>query len=256
MSAFAAIEIVEVSKTFGDRPALSSVSLSVGIGERVGLLGASGSGKSTLLRLISGLERSDSGSGRIAVLGREVQRQGRLAADIRDIRREMSVIFQQFNLVGRLSLLGNVLLGRAGSLPLWRAICGRFKWEDQIAALDALQALGLLDQAFQRASTLSGGQQQRGAIARALLQGARVVLADEPVASLDPQSALTVMEKLAELNSAHGITVVTTLHQVELARRYCTRVVALRAGRIVHDGPPESLDAASVALLYGHGSAA
>ena len=246
-----AIAIDRVSKSFGTQCALSQVSLAIAPGERVGLLGASGSGKSTLLRLICGLERMDPGSGHIEVLGRSVQADGRIAADIRSIRREIGVIFQQFNLVGRLSLLTNVLLGRAYELPLWRAVAGQFRQTDQLAALDVLRALGLDAQAFQRASTLSGGQQQRGAIGRALLQGARIVLADEPVASLDPQSARRVMEQLVELNEGRGMTVVVTLHQVELARRYCTRVVALRGGKVVHDGPPQSLDQQTLDSLYG-----
>jgi phosphonate transport system ATP-binding protein len=248
-----AVRVAQADKTFpGGRQALRGVSFEVRPGERVALLGASGSGKSTLLRTLCGLETLDAAEGsRIEVLGRSLQAQGRLAADIRAQRRAIGIIFQQFNLVGRLPVLTNVLTGLAPELPLWRAVLGRFSAAEQARALDALESMGLGEQAFQRASTLSGGQQQRAAIARALVQGARVLLADEPVASLDPESTRRVMELLLQLNREQGLTLLVSLHHVGLARRYCERVVALRDGVLVFDGPTAQLTPAFLRELYG-----
>ena len=248
-----AVRVAHADKTFpGGRQALRGVSFEVRPGERVALLGASGSGKSTLLRTLCGLETLDAADGsRIEVLGRSLQTQGRLAADIRAQRRAIGIIFQQFNLVGRLPVLTNVLTGLAPELPLWRAVLGRFSAAEQARALDALESMGLGEQAFQRASTLSGGQQQRAAIARALVQGARVLLADEPVASLDPESTRRVMELLLQLNREQGMTLLVSLHHVGLARRYCERVVALRDGVLVFDGPTAQLTPAFLRELYG-----
>lgn len=246
-----AIRVHLAAKSFGARRALDDVSFEVRPGERVALLGASGSGKSTLLRTLCGLETLDSGPGEIEVLGRRLQHGGRLAADIRIQRRQIGIIFQQFNLVGRLPVLHNVLTGLAAEVPLARAMLGRFTREEQARALDALAAIGLGEQAFQRASTLSGGQQQRAAVARALVQGARVLLADEPVASLDPESTRRVMELLATLNRERGLTLLVSLHHVGLARRYCERVIALRDGRLVFDGPTRALTPPFLRDLYG-----
>ncbi len=248
-----AVRVARADKTFpGGRRALRGVSFDVRPGERVALLGASGSGKSTLLRTLCGLESLDTGDGcRIDVFGRSVQAGGRLAADIRAQRRAIGIIFQQFNLVGRLPVLTNVLTGLAPELPLWRAVFGRFSAAEKARALDALDAMGLGEQAFQRASTLSGGQQQRAAIARMLVQGARLLLADEPVASLDPESTRRVMELLTQLNREQGMTLLVSLHHVGLARRYCARVIALRDGALVFDGPTEQLTPGFLRDLYG-----
>lgn len=247
-----AVRIVRASKTFnGARRALQGVSFDVRPGERVALLGASGSGKSTLLRLLCGLETADAGDGRIEVFGRPLQTEGRIASDVRSLRRDVGIIFQQFNLVGRLPVLTNVLTGLAAELPLWRSVAGRFTQEEKARALDALASMGLAEQAFQRASTLSGGQQQRAAIARALVQGAKLLLADEPVASLDPESTRRVMELLLALNQEQGLTLVVSLHHVGLAQRYCERVVALRDGVLVYDGPSSALTPAFLRELYG-----
>lgn len=249
-----ALLLEAVHKSFSGVSALHGISLRVEHGERVALLGASGSGKSTLIKIVSGLERQDAGSGEVLVLGRTLQRSSRLSADARSIRKDVGVIFQQFNLVGRLPLMTNVLMGLCGRIPTWRALAGNFTLEERAMAFDALIQLGLEGQAFQRASTLSGGQQQRAAIARALLQGARLVLADEPVASLDPESTKRVMDHLLDLNERKGITTVVSLHQVELARRYAKRVVALRRGEVVYDGPASGLDSALIGSLYGQGA--
>ncbi|TQV76154.1 phosphonate ABC transporter ATP-binding protein [Denitrobaculum tricleocarpae] len=254
-----AIKVDGLSKTFRKHRALNNVSLTVDRGEMVALIGASGSGKSTLIRLISGLERGDKtgaasqagNSGRIQVLGSPVQDGGQLNRSIRNLRARIGVIFQQFNLVNRLSLLTNVVLGVLGRIPAWRGTLGLFTREEKMLAMEALRRVGMDQYAGQRASTLSGGQQQRAAIARALMQGAEVLLADEPIASLDPESARRVMENMARINREDGITIVVSLHQVAYAMRYCPRTVALRAGEVVYDGPSEALTPSFLRELYG-----
>jgi phosphonate transport system ATP-binding protein len=248
-----AVRVQAVRKTFGAaRPALDGVSFEVRRGERVALLGASGSGKSTLLRCLCGLEATDpTGGGRVEVFGHTLQEKGRLGPDIRALRRQVGIIFQQFNLVGRLPVLANVLTGLAAELPLARTLTGRFTLAERARALDALDSIGLGPQAFQRASTLSGGQQQRAAVARTLVQGAHLLLADEPVASLDPESTRRVMELLLALNRERGMTLIVSLHHVGLARRYCERVIALRDGALVFDGPTSALTLPFLHQLYG-----
>jgi phosphonate transport system ATP-binding protein len=241
----------DLHRTYGTRAALRDVSFEIRGGERVALLGASGSGKSTLIRCLCGLETTDPGSGRVEAFGRPLQANGRNSSEIRALRRRIGVIFQQFNLVGRLSVMQNVLTGLAADVPLWRGVLGRYTLDQRARALDALGAIGLAPQAFQRASTLSGGQQQRAAIARVLVQGAELVLADEPVASLDPQSTVRVMDQLAALNRDAGLTLVISLHQVSLARRYCDRVLALRDGELIYDGPSAALTTEFLQKLYG-----
>lgn len=245
------LDVQRISKTFGSHHALRDATLQIRRGERVALLGASGSGKSTLLRCLCGLETADAAAGHVEVFGRVLQSNGRLSADVRRLRRDIGVIFQQFNLVGRLPVLSNVLTGLAAEVPLWRSVFGRFSMEERARALDALAAIGLAPQAFQRASTLSGGQQQRAAIARVLVQGARLLLADEPVASLDPESTRRVMDQLTTLNREVGMTLVVSLHHVHLARRYCDRVVALRHGQLVFDGATAALTPDFLQHLYG-----
>jgi phosphonate transport system ATP-binding protein len=248
----AVIRVEGLNKTFGRKQALYDLALSVQPGEMVALIGASGSGKSTLLRHLAGLaycDRSDGGS--IEVLGRQVQVQGRLNGEVRRLRADIGYIFQQFNLVDRLSVLHNVLLGCLGRMPRWRGTLGRFSSEEKQRAMQALDRVGLAELALQRASTLSGGQQQRVAIARALCQRAEVILADEPIASLDPESARKVMEILADINRRDGKTVVVTLHQVDYAMRYCRRAVALKGGRVHFDGATDSLNPHFLNDLYG-----
>jgi phosphonate transport system ATP-binding protein len=215
------------------------------------LIGPSGSGKSTLLRHISGLVPADRGSGRIRVFGRDVQNGGVVTKDIRRIRSEVGFIFQQFNLVGRLSLLTNVLAGMLSRVGTLRSLLGGFSPEEKRRAMHALQRVGLAEYAAQRASTLSGGQQQRAAIARAMEQDARILLADEPIASLDPESARLVMECLTALNRQDGLTVLVSLHQVQFAVQYCPRSVALKDGRVVYDGPSSGLSGAALRSIYG-----
>ena len=217
----------------------------------VALLGPSGSGKSTLLRHLSGLITGDKSVGsHIELLGRTVQREGRLARDIRKSRAHTGYIFQQFNLVNRLSVLENVLIGALGSTPFWRTCFSWFTGEQKQRALQALTRVGMVHFAHQRVSTLSGGQQQRVAIARALMQQAKVILADEPIASLDPESARIVMDTLRDINQNDGITVVVTLHQVDYALRYCERIVALRQGHVFYDGSSQQFDNERFDHLY------
>ncbi|QQQ18067.1 phosphonate ABC transporter ATP-binding protein [Brevundimonas vitis] len=247
----AVASVRDVSKTFGARKALDGVSLDVAAGEMVALIGPSGSGKSTLLRSITGLQPIDPGKGRIDVFGETVQQNGRVTGAVRRARGKLGMIFQQFNLVGRLSLFSNVMLGALGRIPGWRGALGLWPSQDKARAMAALHRVGVSDYAAQRANTLSGGQQQRGAIARALVQGAQGILADEPVASLDPVSARKVMELLVELNKRDGLGVIVTLHQVDYAIRYCDRVVALKSGKIVYDGPATGLDTRILIDIYG-----
>ena len=248
----AGIEISRLSKSFGaGNPALKQASLVVKPGEMVALIGASGSGKSTLLRHLSGFLASDPGPCTVRVGSHAIQTNGKVAPDIRAKRADIGFIFQQFNLVGRLSVLTNVLTGLLPRVPLWRSIIGRFTHAEKLEAYAALKAVGIEQIAYQRASTLSGGQQQRVAIARCLVQHAKVILADEPIASLDPESARNVMEILARINREHGITVLVSLHQVQFARRYCPRTIALRLGEVIYDGPSDTLTPPMLQSLYG-----
>lgn len=247
-----AIEVDSLRKSFGGQPALRGVSMRIEPGEMVALLGASGSGKSTLLRHLNGLHCADRGSiSAVRVLGRRVQSGGVLAPDIRRQRADVAAIFQQFNLVDRLPVMVNVMTGALHRLPLWRALSHRFPAAEHSRAHEALVRVGIERCAWQRASTLSGGQQQRAAISRALVQQARLILADEPVASLDPASSRRVMELLAELNRELGVTVLVSLHQVEHAFAFCPRTIALRAGEVVFDGPTRALSAERLRALYG-----
>lgn len=247
-----AIEVRGLSKSFrADRKALDDVTLHIAPGEMVALLGASGSGKSTLLRHMAGFVAGDAGSGEILVNGHTVQRNGRLARDVRKVRAEIGFVFQQFNLVGRLPVITNVQVGMLTRVPKWRSLIRYFKADEVQTGLDALAQVGIDDYAFQRASTLSGGQQQRAAIARTLVQNARVILADEPIASLDPESSRRVMSLLTQINRTRKVAVVVSLHQVDVAMRYCPRVVALRHGRVVYDGPSAALTPKMLRDLYG-----
>jgi phosphonate transport system ATP-binding protein len=251
MTSEAVLSIRTVSKTFGQRRALDAVSLDVARGEMVALIGPSGSGKSTLLRSIDGLQTIDAGDGAIEAFGDKVQLKGKVGEKVRKVRTRIGFIAQQFNLVGRLTLFTNVALGSLGRIPFVAGLFGRWPRETQQAAMAALYRVGVSDYAGQRANTLSGGQQQRGAIARALVQKAKIILADEPVASLDPVSARKVMEILRELNTTDGLTVIVTLHQVDYALKYCDRVVALKAGKKVYDGPSSELGRDKLIDIYG-----
>ncbi|MGA0808638.1 MAG: phosphonate ABC transporter ATP-binding protein [Burkholderiaceae bacterium] len=256
MSSTPFIKLKNVQKSFVTAgqvccKALEGINLEIRRGEMVALLGASGSGKSTLMRVMNGLHRADKDSeGLVEINGRVLQKEGRLSPETRAIRGQIATIFQQFNLVSRLKVITNVCVGTVYATPWWRAITGQFSQETKLRALEALDQVGIQEHAFKRARLLSGGQQQRVAIARAIAQGAELVLADEPIASLDPESSRLVMELLVGLNQK-GCTVIVSLHQVAVALKYCQRVVALKEGRVVYDGPSESLTEAQLRELYG-----
>jgi phosphonate transport system ATP-binding protein len=217
----------------------------------VGLIGASGSGKSTMLRHIAGLTAADGLTNSITVLGRNVQANGVIDRDIRATRARVGFIFQQFNLVGHLTVLANVLAGSLGRIPSWRGTAGWFTQAERVQALEALARVGMEKFALQRASTLSGGEQQRVAIARALMQGAEIILADEPIASLDPVSSRNVMKILTRIHLEDRRTVVVSLHQVDYALRYCERIVALKHGEIVYDGSSKDVTVEMLHDIYG-----
>jgi phosphonate transport system ATP-binding protein len=236
-----AIRVRRLTKRYGATAALDGVSFDVAPGEVVALLGPSGAGKTTLFRCLTRLIEPDGGE--VFVSGRPLHalRGGALAA----ARREIGLIFQQFNLIRRLSARGNVLAGRLGAAPTWRAVIHRFAGADRRRALAALDRVGLLPYADQRADRLSGGQQQRVAIARVLAQESRIILADEPVASLDPESAVRVLALLRGVAREHGITVLCSLHQVDLVAGFADRTLAMAQGRLITavlaDTPPGSV---------------
>ena len=243
-----ALAVRELRKSFADgRPVLKGVDLDVWPGELCVVLGANGSGKSTLLRCAIRLLEPDSGS--VVLCGRELV--GADGGELREARRKAAMVFQQVLLVRRRSAIENVAYGALGELPLSRSLSRRL-FPDEIAerAFSSLARVGLPDVAHKRADQLSGGQAQRVAIARALCQRAEVVLADEPVASLDPRAAEDVLILLGEIARVEGLAVLAVLHQPELAFRYADRVVGIVSGEVVFDAPPTGLDQERVATLY------
>jgi phosphonate transport system ATP-binding protein len=240
------VKVEGLTKRFGATVALDDVSLEVPSGQLCVLLGLSGSGKSTLLRHLNGLHRPTSGS--VQVLGTDVV--GARRAHLRALRREVGIVFQQFNLVGRSTVLENVLSGALGRLRYPRVGVLSYPQALRREALGHLERVGLGDRAFQRADTLSGGQQQRVGIARALMQRPRLLLADEPVASLDPESSAQVMDLLFRICIEDRLTVLCSLHQVELALGWAHRIVGLRDGRVVLDRDARGLDAADAMSVY------
>ena len=242
------LRIEGLRKVFpGGVVAVDDISLTVPDGEFLVIIGLSGSGKSTLLRCINRLVEPT--AGRIWLDDTELTRLS--PADLRESRKRIGMIFQQFNLVKRSSVLTNVLAGGLGSVSPMQSLLGRFPPQDYHRAYANLERVGIPEKAYQRADTLSGGQQQRVAIARALMQEPAPMLADEPVASLDPATSHSVMKYLEEINRQDGITVICNLHFLSLARRYATRVIALKAGRIVFDGLPTEIDEERFRSIYG-----
>ncbi|WP_157525102.1 phosphonate ABC transporter ATP-binding protein [Microbacterium yannicii] len=240
------VALHDVSMHFGEKTVLKGVELEVVAGQFVALVGPSGAGKSTLLRLINGSHKPSSGS--LAVLGVDPATCGRGA--LQRLRTRVGFVFQQFGLVGRLSAMENVLMGALGSLRLPRYGIASYPRELRERAVAHLERVGLLDQRYQRCDTLSGGQQQRVAIARTLMQEAELVLADEPVASLDPNASVSVLQTLKKLSAEDGFTVICSLHQVELAMAVSDRVVAVRDGSFVLDAPTADTAEAQIRAVY------
>lgn len=249
-----AVEVTDLTKSFRSKAAvkvdvLKNINFSVAAGELVALVGASGSGKSTLLRNINGLQQAD--RGQVKLLGTPIQADGVLHSKVRKLRSRVGFIFQQFNLVNRLTVIENVLVGNLANTTAWQSAVRWFNRSDKERALIALERVGILNQAYKRASELSGGQQQRVAIARCLMQGAEIILADEPIASLDPESARKIMELLVHLNREQGITVITSLHQVQMVQRYFDRSIGLQGGEIRFDGHTTDLIDRHLSEIYG-----
>ncbi len=227
--------------------ALYDVSFEVEEGEFLAVIGLSGSGKSTLLRCINRLIEPTSGK----IFWNDVDVTAASSAEIRKVRRQIGMIFQQFNLVKRSSVLTNVLSGRLGYASTLPSLFHVFSKEDHEMALASLDQVGLADKAHVRADSLSGGQQQRVGIARALMQDPKLILADEPVASLDPVLAHTILKYLELLNKERGITVLCSLHFLDLVHRYATRAIALKDGKVVFEGLPKEIDDAQFKAIYG-----
>jgi phosphonate transport system ATP-binding protein len=239
--------IEDLSRRFGQKSAVDRVSLTIEPGSFVGVIGRSGAGKSTLLRLLNRL--IDPSSGRVVYDGVDITHLRGKA--LRDWRARCAMIFQQFNLVGRLDVMTNVLMGRLSQTPGPRSLLKLWSAEDKAMALSALEQFDMAGFAAQRTEQLSGGQQQRVAIARALVQQPDIILADEPIASLDPRNTRLVMDALAKINREYGITILCNLHSLDLARAYCDRLVGMSAGRVVFDGGPLDLTDDVSRELYG-----
>ena len=237
-----------VSKTYLNRyQALKDINLTIDQGEFVAIIGLSGAGNSTLIRTINRMH--DITEGKLTVDDIDVMTLH--GAALRKFRRHIGMIFQSFNLVTRTTVIKNVLTSRVPDLPFWRALLGAYPKEDKLAALEALDKVGILDKAFVRADQLSGGQQQRVALARTLAQDPKIILADEPVASLDPVTAKQVMDDFKRINEEMKITVLINIHHVDLALQYATRVVGIRAGEVVYDGPASAVTDEVLATVYG-----
>jgi phosphonate transport system ATP-binding protein len=242
------IEFDDVEVTYrGGLKALQGVSLTVEAGELVVIVGLSGAGKSTLLRAINGFVPITAGS--VSVNGIRVEKAS--PKELRALRSDIGMIFQTFNLVNRATVINNVLMGRLAAVPRWRSLLGLWPSEEREKALQALERVEIVDKAYVRASDLSGGQQQRVGIARALAQDPIVMLADEPVASLDPVTSHTVMRDLRRINRDLGITTLINLHFLDLARTYGKRLIGLREGKLVYDGYLEDVSEETFREIYG-----
>jgi len=241
------LELRQVTRRFGRNVAVNDVTTIIPEGQMVGIIGASGAGKSTLLRMINRL--IDTSDGEIVFGGVSVS--GLKGQALRNWQRDCAMIFQQFNLVPRLDVLTNVMLGRLNHRSTVSSLLGIFSDQERAMAIAALERLGIEKAAMQRAGTLSGGQQQRVAIARALMQQPKVILADEPIASLDPRNAQIVMQSLKDINERDGMTVVTNLHTLDTARTYCERIIGMQHGNVVFDGGPDDLTEEAARKIYG-----
>jgi phosphonate transport system ATP-binding protein len=247
LNARSVLRLRNLTRRFGAMIAVDGINLDVPPGQFLGIIGRSGAGKSTLLRLINRLIEPSAGTIRFG----DTDVTALTGQALRDWRTSAAMIFQQFQLIPRLDVLTNVLIGRLNHRATLPSLFGLFSAAERAMALSVLQRFGLAELALQRAGTLSGGQQQRVAICRALLQQPLMLLADEPIASLDPHNARVVMEALRRVNREDGLSVLANLHHLDAARRYCDRVVALQQGRLAFDGPPEELTAERVVAIYG-----
>jgi phosphonate transport system ATP-binding protein len=241
------LKLTNVTRRFGDKVACCEIDLEIPAGQMVGIIGRSGAGKSTLLRMINRL--IDVSDGTVEFGGSPVSTLR--GAPLRAWQRDCAMIFQQFNLVPRLDVVSNVLHGTLNRRSTLATVFNLFPREDIHRAIDILDRLDIAEQAPKRVEALSGGQQQRVAIARALMQDPQIILADEPIASLDPMNAQVVMQTLRRIHDEDGRTIVCNLHTLDTARRYCDRVVGMRAGRVVFDGAPEELTTAVAREIYG-----
>ena len=232
--------------------ALKNVSLEIKQGEFVAIIGLSGAGKSTLLRTINRMH--DICDGSLTVNGKEVNDLS--GKDLRKFRSKVGMVFQSFNLVTRTTVINNVLTSRVPDMPLWKSIIGLYSKEDKVIALEALDKVGILDKAYVRADQLSGGQQQRVALARTLAQKPEIILADEPVAALDPITAKQVMDDFKKINKELNMSVLINIHHVDLALKYADRVIGIKAGEIVYDGPATKVDSEVLKQIYGRELAA
>jgi phosphonate transport system ATP-binding protein len=229
------------------KPVLRGIDLAIGAEGLTAIIGPSGTGKSTLIRCINRLVEPSAGE--VWLGGEDIAKlRGRA---LRLARRRIGMVFQEYNLVERLSVMENVLSGRLGYVPLWRAWLRRYPEEDVARAFALLDAVGLPDHAARRADALSGGQRQRVGIARALMQRPELLLADEPTSSLDPKTAVEVMELLVRLTAAEGVPVIVNIHNVDLARRFAHRVIGMAGGAVVFDGRPEALEPRHLREIYG-----
>ncbi len=241
------IEFSNVSKVYPNGVVgLDDVNLTIEQGEFVGIIGLSGAGKSTLLRTINRMH--DITSGTLTVDGQEVK--NLKGKQLRKFRRNIGMIFQSFNLVTRTTVIRNVLMAKVPEMLFWRVLLGIFKKEDKLNALEALDKVGILDKAYIRADQLSGGQQQRVALARTLAQNPKIILADEPVAALDPVTAKQVMSDFKKINQEMNITILINIHHVELALAYADRIIGIRAGKIVYDGPSADVTEDVLNMIY------
>ncbi|QAX28690.1 phosphonate ABC transporter ATP-binding protein [Leisingera sp. NJS204] len=243
------LRIDKLTKRFGGKIAVDTATLDIDKPCMIGIIGRSGAGKSTLLRMLNRLE--DASDGRILFQGREIT--GLNGKDKRAWQSDCAMIFQQFNLVPRMDVVSNVLHGTLNRRNVMATLFNLYPMADIHTAIDILDRLGIAEHAAKRAEALSGGQQQRVAIARALMQDPKIILADEPIASLDPMNAQTVMEALRRIHEEDGRTVIANLHTLDTARRYCDRVVGMRDGRIVFDGLPAQLTTGVAREIYGAG---
>ena len=232
--------------------ALKNVSLEINQGEFVAIIGLSGAGRSTVLRTINRMH--DISEGSLIVNGQEIK--NLKGKDLRTFRRKVGMVFQSFNLVTRTTVINNVLTSRVPDMPLWKSIIGLYSKEDKIIALEALDKVGILDKAYVRADQLSGGQQQRVALARTLAQKPEIILADEPVAALDPITATQVMDDFKKINKELNMSVLINIHHVDLALKYADRVIGIKAGEIVYDGAAKDVTNEVLKQIYGRELAA